>query len=221
MPPTRSASRLDRSWPASYRTSNGSETRARTGGCLGGRSLAARRVGEPQGPASSHPTDDRGRANRRGRAPGASARSRFARRRGGRERGAGRESAPGSSPTGSSKAASLSVLAGAAPRGTTGGTKLSAPERTQLNLEHPSELRSPRSGLRTRYRTQEVAGSSPASSISKKPCSGATFRRWWGNPISPLVVPQEIPAWKPLRSSPKRVTQSSPKFTTSATRCSA
>jgi hypothetical protein len=49
-------------------------------------------------------------------------------------------------------------------RGTTWGTKLTASERTQLNLEHPSELRWPRFGLRTRYRTQEVAGSSPASS---------------------------------------------------------
>ena len=50
-------------------------------------------------------------------------------------------------------------------RGTTWGTKLSAAARTELNLERPSELRSPRFGSRTRYRTQEVAGSSPASSI--------------------------------------------------------
>jgi hypothetical protein len=53
-------------------------------------------------------------------------------------------------------------------RGTTWGTKLSAPQRTELNSEHHSELRSPRFGFRTRYRTQEVAGSSPASSISTK-----------------------------------------------------
>jgi ketosteroid isomerase-like protein len=36
---------------------------------------------------------------------------------------------------------------------------------TQLNSDHPSELRSPQFGFRTQYRTQEVAGSSPASSI--------------------------------------------------------
>jgi Restriction Endonuclease associating with ARP len=62
-------------------------------------------------------------------------------------------------------------------RGTTSGTKLSAAERTQMNLEHLSELRSPRFGLRTRYRTQEVAGSSPASSISTKALLRCGFRR--------------------------------------------
>jgi hypothetical protein len=67
-------------------------------------------------------------------------------------------------------------------RGTTWGTKLSAAERTQLNLEHPSELRSPRFGLRTRYRTQEVAGSSPASSIPKKALLRPDFRRWSRTP---------------------------------------
>jgi hypothetical protein len=50
------------------------------------------------------------------------------------------------------------------------GTKLSAAKRTELNLEHPSELRSPRFGLRTRYRTQEVAGSSPRSG-NRSPCA--------------------------------------------------
>ena len=72
-------------------------------------------------------------------------------------------------------------------RGTTWGTKVSAPERTQLNSEHPSELRSPRFGLRTRYRTQEVAGSSPASSISKKVLLRRSSRGQSGTPASRLA----------------------------------
>jgi ketosteroid isomerase-like protein len=62
-------------------------------------------------------------------------------------------------------------------RGTTRGTKLNAAEQTQLNSEHSSELRSPRLGLCTRYRTQEVAGSSPASSIAPRIAALDSFRR--------------------------------------------
>jgi hypothetical protein len=76
--------------------------------------------------------------------------------------------------------ASHSARPASARRGTTRGTKLSAVERTQLNSEHLSELRSPRFGLRTRYRTQEVAGSSPASSTSRKALLRRSFRRRWG-----------------------------------------
>ena len=52
----------------------------------------------------------------------------------------------------------------------------------KLNLERLSELRSPRFGLRARYRTQEVAGSSPASSISKKALLKGTFVVGRGSP---------------------------------------
>jgi hypothetical protein len=85
------------------------------------------------------------------------------------------------------------VICRLGPRGTTRGTKLSVAERTQLNSERPSELRSPRFGLRTRYRTQEVAGSSPASSISTKALLRWGFRHRSETLASQRVVPQEVP----------------------------